>query len=52
MEGRFVECNPAACRRLGYTRVELLNLNTAAIDGQELTGFAERCADGGWWIRL
>lgn len=29
--GRFIDCNPAAARRLGYSRVELLQLGPAQI---------------------
>src|SRR5712671_1352501 len=32
LEGRILDANPAACRRLGYTREELLHLTTQAID--------------------
>jgi two-component system NtrC family sensor kinase len=35
--GRILEINPAACRRLGYSREELLRMNTHDID---LPGFA------------
>jgi two-component system sensor histidine kinase/response regulator len=45
VEGRILDCNTAACRRLGYTRVELLALRTADIDSPEFArGFAQRCA--------
>ncbi len=41
--GRILEVNPAACRRLGYTRDELLRLTTADIDDPEFAaGFADR----------
>jgi PAS domain S-box-containing protein len=43
LEGRIVDANPAACRRLGYTRDELLRLTTRDIDDPEFaTGFEER----------
>ncbi len=32
LEGRILDANPAACRRLGYTRDELLKLRTRDID--------------------
>jgi PAS domain S-box-containing protein len=32
LEGRILDANPAACRRLGYTRDELLRLRTRDID--------------------
>jgi len=35
LEGRILDANPAACRRLGYTREELLHLTTQAIDAPE-----------------
>jgi PAS domain S-box-containing protein len=38
LDGRIVDANPAACRRLGYTREELLRLSTTDIDE---AGFAE-----------
>ncbi|MBM4070517.1 MAG: PAS domain S-box protein [Planctomycetes bacterium] len=42
-DGNILEVNPAACRRLGYTREELLRLNTRDIDDPELAaGFEER----------
>ena len=34
-DGRLLDANPAACRRLGYTRAELLRLSTAEIDAEE-----------------
>ncbi|MCS7046055.1 MAG: PAS domain S-box protein, partial [Gemmataceae bacterium] len=41
--GRILEANAAACRRLGYSRDELLRLTTADIDDPEFAvGFAER----------
>jgi PAS domain S-box-containing protein len=43
LEGRIVDANPAACRRLGYTREEMLRLTTRDIDDPEFaTGFEER----------
>jgi PAS domain S-box-containing protein len=43
LEGRIVDANPAACRRLGYTRDELLHLTTADIDEPGFaTGFKQR----------
>jgi PAS domain S-box-containing protein len=42
-EGRILEANPAACRRLGYTREELLRLRTTDIDAPEFArGFEDR----------
>src|SRR2546426_10079399 len=35
LEGRILDANPAACRRLGYTREELLRLTTRDIDDPE-----------------
>jgi len=32
LQGRFLESNPLACRRLGYTRDELLRMSVADID--------------------
>src|SRR5712691_3814554 len=41
--GNILEANPAACRRLGYTRDELLRLNTRDIDAPEFAaGFDSR----------
>jgi PAS domain S-box-containing protein len=41
--GNILEANPAACRRLGYTRDELLRLKTGDIDAPEFSqGFQER----------
>lgn len=43
LEGRILEANPAACRRLGYSREELLRLTTRDIDDPEFAaGFGER----------
>jgi PAS domain S-box-containing protein len=42
-DGNILDANPAACRRLGYTRDELLRLNTRDIDAPEFAaGFRER----------
>ena len=42
-DGRILDANAAACRKLGYTREELLKLSTADIDDTEFAaGFAER----------
>src|SRR5262249_9196431 len=35
LEGRILDVNPAACRRLGYSREELLRLTTRDIDDPE-----------------
>lgn len=41
--GNILEVNPAACRRLGYTRDELLQMHTREIDDPEFAaGFEER----------
>ena len=41
--GNILEANPAACRRLGYSRDQLLTLNTSDIDDPEFAaGFQER----------
>ena len=43
--GNILEANTAACRRLGYTREELLELNTRDIDDPDFAaGFKERLA--------
>jgi PAS domain S-box-containing protein len=43
LEGRILDVNPAACRRLGYSRTELLQLTTRDIDAPEFSGhFADR----------
>jgi PAS domain S-box-containing protein len=43
LQGRILEANEAACRRLGYTREELLRLKTCDIDHPDFaTGFADR----------
>jgi PAS domain S-box-containing protein len=42
-EGRILDCNASACRRLGYMREELLQLHTADIDAPEFAvGFKDR----------
>jgi PAS domain S-box-containing protein len=42
-EGRILEVNPAACRRLGYTRAEFLRLTTRDIDEPRFAaGFQDR----------
>lgn len=44
-EGRILDCNEAACRRLGYTRQELLSMRTGDIDAPEFAEtFFERLA--------
>jgi PAS domain S-box-containing protein len=44
-EGHILDCNGAACRRLGYTRKELLALLTSDIEAPKFAqGFAQRCA--------
>ncbi len=41
--GNILEANPAACRRLGYAREELLRLNTRDIDDPEFaSGYESR----------
>ena len=35
LDGRILDANPAACRRLGYSREELLNLTTRTIDAPD-----------------
>ena len=43
LDGQILDVNPAACRRLGYTREELLQLKTSDLDDPEFAaGFAER----------
>ena len=43
LRGRILDANPAACRRLGYTREELLKMNTRDIDDPEFAkGFNQR----------
>lgn len=44
-DGRIIEANPAACRRLGYSREELLRMTTRDIDAPEFAaGFSDRLA--------
>ena len=44
-EGRILDCNEAACRRLGYSREELLAMHTSDIDAPEFAaGFEDRLA--------
>jgi PAS domain S-box-containing protein len=44
-EGRILDCNAATCRRLGYTREELLHMTTRDIDAPEFAeGFEARLA--------
>src|SRR4051794_29915689 len=58
LEGRILDVNPAACRRLGYGRDELLRMTTRDIDDPAFaTGFGQRlqeqltrghlCCEGG-----
>jgi PAS domain S-box-containing protein len=43
LEGRILDANPAACRRLGYSREELLKLATRDIDDPEFAaGYEDR----------
>ncbi len=43
LDGRILDANPAACRRLGYTRDELLRMTTRDIDDPEFaSGFEGR----------
>ncbi len=43
LEGRILDANPAACRRLGYSHQELLQLRTSDLDDPEFAaGFTER----------
>lgn len=43
LEGRILDVNPAACRRLGYSREELLRMTTRDIDDAPFaTGFRQR----------
>ncbi len=42
-EGRILDCNESACRRLGYDRSQLLSMTTSDIDAPEFAvGFKER----------
>ncbi len=46
LHGRILEANEAACRRLGYTRDELLRLTTADIDEPAFAaGFQDRLCE-------
>jgi PAS domain S-box-containing protein len=42
LKGRIIDANPAACRRLGYTRDEFLQLTTRDIDAPEFGGDFEQ----------
>jgi two-component system, NtrC family, sensor kinase len=43
LEGQLLDANPAACRRLGYTRDEFLKLRTSDLDDPEFAaGFSDR----------
>lgn len=43
VEGRILECNAAACKRMGYTRDELLQMRTNDFDAPEFSaGFEKR----------
>jgi PAS domain S-box-containing protein len=43
LDGRILDANPAACRRLGYTREEFLKLSTHDIDETDFdAGYTER----------
>ncbi len=43
LEGRILDANPAACRRLGYNRREFLALRTSDVDDPDFAaGFADR----------
>jgi len=44
LNGAVLDCNSAACRRLGYERAELLALRISDIETPEFAaGFAQRC---------
>ena len=46
LDGRILDANPAACRRLGYSREEFLRLKTSDLDDPEFAaGFSERLKD-------
>ncbi|GIW79785.1 MAG: hypothetical protein KatS3mg105_1592 [Gemmatales bacterium] len=46
LEGRILEVNPATCRRLGYSRDELLRMKASDIDAPEFArNFASRLQD-------
>jgi PAS domain S-box-containing protein len=38
LDGRILDANPAACRRLGYSREEMLRLTTRQIDAPDFAG--------------
>ncbi len=43
LDGRILDANPAACRRLGYAREELMRLTTRDVDDPEFaSGFQDR----------
>ncbi len=43
LEGNILDANPAACRRLGYSRRELLSLKTTDLDDPDFAlGFGDR----------
>jgi len=43
LDGRVLDANPAACRKLGYTREEFLQLRTSDLDDPEFAaGFSDR----------
>src|SRR6516165_3883980 len=43
LNGNILDANPAACRRLGYTRAEMLRLTTRDIDDPTFAaGFGQR----------
>jgi len=43
LEGRILDANPAACRRLGYSRREFLRLKTTDLDDPEFAaGYGDR----------
>lgn len=42
LDGRILDVNPAACRRLGYSRDELLRMTTREIDDPEFASGFER----------
>jgi two-component system NtrC family sensor kinase len=46
LDGRILDLNPAACRRLGYSRDELLRMKTTDIDDPQFAvGFEHRLRD-------
>ena len=46
MDGKILDANPAACRRLGYSRDEFLRLNTRDIDDASFAeGYRDRLAE-------